>query len=142
MGWPAVSLAQAHALLTRPGSPFEIEERVIRGAPTRVWKNGPPTLRHIFLAARQYGPRTFLVHEDERATFEGFARATLTLAQRLIADGVQPGDRVAVVMRNLPEWPVAFFAAGLIGAVGVPLNAWWTGPNWSTRWSIPAPRRC
>jgi len=30
-------------------------------------------------------------------------------------------------MRNLPEWPVVFFAAVTIGAICVPLNAWWTG---------------
>lgn len=35
------------------------------------------------------------------------------------------GDRVAIAMRNYPEWPVAFFAAASIGAVVVPLNAWW-----------------
>jgi acyl-CoA synthetase (AMP-forming)/AMP-acid ligase II len=37
------------------------------------------------------------------------------------------GDRVAIAMRNIPEWPVAFFAASLIGAIVVPLNAWWSG---------------
>jgi len=30
-------------------------------------------------------------------------------------------------MRNLPEWPVAFFAGVLAGAIVTPLNAWWTG---------------
>jgi steroid-24-oyl-CoA synthetase len=41
--------------------------------------------------------------------------------------GVRKGDRVAVVMRNLPEWPAEFFAAALVGAIVTPLNAWWTG---------------
>ena len=127
--WPAVSLAQAHALLTQPGSPFETEEREIRGRRMRVWKHAPPTLREVFLAGRQHGQKTFLVHEDERVTFDAFGRAALTLAHRLIDDGVRPGDRVALVMRNLPEWPVAFFAAALIGAIATPLNAWWTGPE-------------
>ena len=43
------------------------------------------------------------------------------------ARGVKKGDRVALAMRNLPEWPVVFFAAVTIGAICVPLNAWWTG---------------
>lgn len=127
--WPAVTLAEAHALLTRPGSPFEMETLDIRGRATRVWKFGPPTLREIFLASRPHGAKTFFVYEDERATYDAFARATLTLAAALSAEGVQVGDRVALVMRNLPEWPVAFFAAALIGAVATPLNAWWTGPE-------------
>jgi long-chain acyl-CoA synthetase len=42
---------------------------------------------------------------------------------------VGKGDRVAVIMRNLPEWPVAFFAGILTGAIVTPLNAWWTGPE-------------
>ena len=32
-------------------------------------------------------------------------------------------------MRNLPEWPVAFWGAVLAGAIVTPLNAWWTGPE-------------
>ena len=125
--WPAMSIAQAHALLTAPGQPFEMATLTIRGIETRTWKNAPPTLADVFLAGRQHGDRVFLVHEDERVSFEAFARATLALAARFRADGVVKGDRVAVVMRNLPEWPVAFFAASLCGAIATPLNAWWTG---------------
>ena len=127
--WPVMSIAEAHARLTAPGERFEIVEIPIRGIPTRVWKNAPPTLRDVFLNARGFPDRDFLVYDDERATYEAFARATLTLAHRLQADGVAKGDRVAVIMRNLPEWPVAFFAAVLAGAIVTPLNAWWTGPE-------------
>jgi long-chain acyl-CoA synthetase len=125
--WPVMSIEEAHRQLTAPGARFEIEEKVIRGIPTKVWKNAPPTLRHVFLNARTFPEREFLVYEDDRATYEAFARATLALAHRLVADGVQKGDRVAVIMRNLPEWPVAFFAGILAGAIVTPLNAWWTG---------------
>jgi len=122
-----MSIAEAHARLTGPGSPFEIEEKVIRGVPTRTWKNAPPTLRDVFVNGRRFAEREFLVYEDDRATFDSFARATLTLAHRLQADGVRKGDRVAVIMRNLPEWPVCFWAGVLVGAIVTPLNAWWTG---------------
>ncbi len=122
-----MSIAEAHARLTAPGAPFEIEEMVIRGIPTRVWKNAPPTLRDVFLNGQRFRERDFMVHEDERATYDSFGRATLTLAHRLLADGVKKGDRVAVIMRNLPEWPVCFWAGVLVGAIVTPLNAWWTG---------------
>jgi len=125
--WPVMSIAEAHARLTGPGSPFEIEEKVIRGVPTRTWKNAPPTLRDVFVNGLRFREREFLVYEDDRATFDSFAKATLTLAHRLLADGVKKGDRVAVIMRNLPEWPVAFWAGQLVGAIVTPLNAWWTG---------------
>jgi long-chain acyl-CoA synthetase len=125
--WPVMSIAEAHAKLTGPGAPFEIEEQVIRGIRTKVWKNAPPTLRDVFLNGRRFAEREFLVYEDDRATFEAFARATLKLTHQLHADGVGKGDRVAVIMRNLPEWPVAFWAGILLGAIVTPLNAWWTG---------------
>src|SRR5262249_39062914 len=43
--------------------------------------------------------------------------------------GVKKGDRVAIAMRNFPEWPIAFWAATVIGAIAVPLNAWGTGDD-------------
>jgi long-chain acyl-CoA synthetase len=125
--WPAMSIAQATALLTAPGAPFEMETLEIRGRPTRTWKNAPPSLQHCFAAGRAHGSRIFLVHEGERVTFEAFARATIQLADHMKALGVKPGDRVAIAMRNVPEWPVAFYAAQLAGAIVTPLNAWWTG---------------
>jgi long-chain acyl-CoA synthetase len=125
--WPATSIAAAHALLTEPGAPFEMETVSIRGLPTRVWKNAPPTLRSVLEAGRAHGERIFLVHEDERVSFEAFFRAAAAFAHALRAEGVVKGDRVAIVMRNLPEWPVAFYAAASIGSIVTPLNAWWTG---------------
>ncbi|WP_287980629.1 class I adenylate-forming enzyme family protein [Sphingomonas sp.] len=125
--WPAMSMDAAAALLTAPGAPFEMETVPIRGLATRVWKNAPASIRELLQASRAHGDRIFLVLEDDRVTFEAFYRATARLAEHLVDAGVGKGDRVAVAMRNLPEWPVAFFAAAAIGAIVVPLNAWWTG---------------
>jgi long-chain acyl-CoA synthetase len=41
--------------------------------------------------------------------------------------GIRKGDRVAIAMRNLPEWSIAFFAATMVGAIAVPFNAFWNG---------------
>jgi long-chain acyl-CoA synthetase len=125
--FPALSFAQVHAQLTAPGSRFELEERTIDGILTRTWKNCPPTLRDLFQRTELYLDRTFIVHEEERVTFAAFRRATSTLAHALRARGVKKGDRVAVLMRNLPEWPVAYYAAALCGAISTPLNGWWSG---------------
>ena len=124
-----MSIAAAHALLTGPGAPFEMETVTIRGVPIRSWKNAPPSLRAVVEAGRAHGERIFLVHEDERVSFEAFFRAVSALAHELRRQGVAKGDRVAIVMRNLPEWPVAFYAAACLGAIVTPLNAWWTGPE-------------
>jgi long-chain acyl-CoA synthetase len=127
--WPAMSLAKAHARLTSPGAPYEMDEVVIRDVATKIWKNAPPTVRDLFLLGRGFGPRTFVVYENDRATYDGFTRATLAFAAELQRQGVQKGDRVALAMRNLPEWPVVFFAVVMVGAIVAPLNAWWTGPE-------------
>ena len=124
------SVAETNAALTAPGQMFEMEEVTIRGLPYRVWKNAPPSLRTVLELSRGYGERTFLVYEDERTSFEEHFLQAATLAQRLIDHyGVEKGDRVAIAMRNFPEWAVAFWAAAATGAVVVPLNAWWTGPE-------------
>jgi len=124
--WPHVDLSQAETLLTAPGGKFEIETVDIRGVPTRTWKNAPPSLAWLIQASRAYGANVFTVYEDERVTFEANYRAVATLATKLRDMGIGKGDRIAIAMRNLPEWPVIFFAAASIGAIVVPLNAWWT----------------
>ncbi|HZU71843.1 MAG TPA: AMP-binding protein [Acidimicrobiales bacterium] len=123
-------IAEADAALTAPGQPFEVVEQVIRGIPTRTWKNAAPNLPAILSGSRAHGGAVFLVYEDERTTFEEHFAMAATLAHRLIEDfGVAKGDRVAIAMRNFPEWVVAFWAAAAAGAVIVPLNAWWTAPE-------------
>ena len=125
--WPALSLEEAQARLTAPGARFETVDATIRGVTMRVWKNVPATARQAFDQARGHGARDFLVYQEERVSYDGFARAAAKLAVHLHAQGVRKGDRVALVMRNLPEWPVVFMAGLLAGAIVVPLNGWWSG---------------
>jgi long-chain acyl-CoA synthetase len=124
----APTLSEAHGILTAPGSRFELDEVRIRGIDTRVWKHCPPTLRAVLEHARSHGERTWLVYEDERTSYEEGCRRAAALARVLVERfDVRPGDRVAIAMRNYPEWPLAFFAAAAVGAIVVPLNAWLTG---------------
>jgi long-chain acyl-CoA synthetase len=115
------------AQLTAPGGEFEIAEEEIRGVPTRVFRHAPPTLAHVLETSRQYGDRTFVVYEDERWTFAEHLGIVARLADRMATElGVSKGDRVAIAMRNYPEWIASFWATVASGAVAVPLNAWWT----------------
>ncbi len=128
-GWPRMSLQEVEARLTAPGQRFEMEEVVIRGVPTRAWKNAPPTLPALARHARAHGERLMTIYEEERVSFEAGFRATAALAAELRRLGVTKGDRVALAMANLPEWPIAFFAIMSLGGIAVPLNAWWTAPE-------------
>lgn len=126
-GWPKFPLDAVNAMLTAPGAKFEMAEVEIRGVPTRVWKNAPPSAAILARLSRLWGDRPFTIYQDERVSYEANYRAICHLAGWMQARGVQKGDRVALAMRNLPEWPTIFFAAVSIGAILVPLNAWWTG---------------
>lgn len=116
--------------LTAPGGPFAlVPGRDVRGVEIRTYDAGPSTLREVLLASRDHGDADFLVFEDERITYtEHFGRVA-RLAHWLVEHGVRKGDRVAIGMRNYPEWVIAFFACQAVGAVAVTLNAWWTGPE-------------
>ncbi|GAA1504392.1 class I adenylate-forming enzyme family protein [Sphaerisporangium rubeum] len=121
---------QVREMLTGPGQLFEMDEVEIRGVTMRTWKHAPVTFRAMLEASRFHGDKVFLVYEDERITYEEHYRRAAALAGRLAGDlGVGKGDRVAIAMRNYPEWVVAFSAVLAIGAVAVPLNAWWTAPE-------------
>ncbi|GLW06342.1 fatty acid--CoA ligase [Microtetraspora sp. NBRC 13810] len=123
----SVTHDEVRAQLTGPGQLFEMDEIEVRGSRIRTWKHAPGHFRVLLENSRFHGEKEFIVYEDERVTFEEHFRRAATLANRLVADyGVTKGDRVAVSMRNYPEWIVSFSAILACGAVAVPLNAWWT----------------
>src|SRR5213593_2134019 len=122
-----ISYDEAIAQITGPGGPFEITEALIRGERLRVFENTPPSLRSLWDLARTRGDQTFLVYEDETWSWAETMRHVDAFAAALVHRlGVAPGDRVAIAMRNYPEWVVAFAAITSVGAIAVSLNAWWT----------------
>ncbi|MBS1842836.1 MAG: AMP-binding protein [Actinobacteria bacterium] len=60
--------------------------------------------------------------EDEDRTFGELRERSLRFAGGLIEAGVEPGDRVAVLLGNGHEWPEIFFGLAAMGAVCVPVN--------------------
>jgi long-chain acyl-CoA synthetase len=112
--------------LTAPGGEFELRS-VDRGdgrPPVDLFVRGPASLTEAFDRLRSYGDREALLYEGERTTYAQLVEQAESLAGSLHAMGVGPGDRVALAMRNFPEWPIAFWGVQLLGAVAVPLNAW------------------
>lgn len=113
--------------LVGPGGPFEVGSSDIDGVQLRTFVRGPRTVIDCFRASKAHEDRVHLVFEKERHTFAEVRSQSLSAAQELrTAFGVQAGDRVAIAMRNYPEFVVCFWAAVLAGAVAVPLNAWWS----------------
>jgi long-chain acyl-CoA synthetase len=114
--------------LTAPGAPFAMSDIVVRGIPMRVFDSAPADMRVIWQMTPAHADKTYVVYEDERYTYADIGAQVRSLAH-LLRDvhGVGSGDRVALAMRNYPEWVVAYWATVSIGAAVVGMNAWWTG---------------
>lgn len=126
--WRAMSdFATIRDQLTGPGSPLELRDIEVRGVPMREFANAPATMRDVWTMARAHGEALYIVYEDEHYTYAEVDAQVRSLAAVLVDEyGVAPGDRVAVAMRNYPEWIVSYWALVSIGAAVVGMNAWWT----------------
>ena len=117
----------AVAALTAPGQPFELNTVDIDGVSYRNFAAMPANLGQYFQIMLQHAGKDFAVYLQERYTFaQGYqhsAELAAALQQRF---AVGKGDRVAVLSRNNPQWMMAFIGAIGMGAVAVPMNAWWT----------------
>lgn len=113
------------ARMTGAGAPFEIRSENVNGIPLRVFAHAPASMRDIISATSDSSDRPYLMYHDEVLTYGESLEKIASLAQWLIEHGVQKGDRVAIGMRNYPEWPLAYWAVISIGAISVSLNAWW-----------------
>ncbi len=117
--------------LLAPGAPFEMAEEGVLGERVRVFTHRPRSLRDVLLRAREFGDAEYMVFRqgdtERRYTFAEHerlvARAGAAFSERF---GVGPGDRVAILAANCPEWVVAFWATVSLGAICVGLNGWWT----------------
>lgn len=122
-------LRQVRAELTAPGAPFEVAEVEVRGVKVKTYSGAPPSLREVWLASAAHAELDYLVYQNERISYTEAHRQVACLANWLIEHGVEPGDRVAIAMRNYPEWMLAHWATISIGAAVVGMNAWWTEPE-------------
>jgi long-chain acyl-CoA synthetase len=125
-----MTFEEAVAFVTGPGGPLEIVEQDVRGERHKVFTTTPPSMRALWDTMRARGDDVYLVYEDERWTYAQVMARVDALAALLVERyDVQKGDRVAIAMRNHPEWVFAFAATTSIGAVAVSVNAWWTEPE-------------
>jgi len=125
---PAVkNFDDAVTSLTGVGQPFELNSAEIDGVEYTNFAGMPANLGQYFLLMQQHADKDFAVYLDERYTFaEGYQHSAEFGTALLQRYGVVKGDRVAILSRNNPQWLMAFMGAVAVGAVAVPMNAWWT----------------
>ena len=121
------ALREIEARLTAVGAPFEVVEADVLGAPAHVFKERVPSLRALLAASAVHGDAEYLVCDDgRRISYAENLRRVAKLAAALRDEfGVGPGDRVAILAANCPEWIQSFWATVSLGAIAVGLNGWW-----------------
>lgn len=116
---------EAVARLTAPGAPFEIVEQARDDQLLKTYKQAPTSLADIWRASAIHDEQPYVHYEGRTYSFKDIRLSARRFANWLHTQGVRKGDRVAIAMRNLPDWPVVFWAVQELGAVVVAVNAWW-----------------
>ncbi len=133
-------LAQARDELTGPGGAFEIAHVNVNGIPVRAYRHALPDVRALWQSTHAFADRTYLVYGEERLSYaEAHARVD-AIAAWLAAQGIRPGDRVAIAMRNYPEWMLIYWACVSTGIAVVGMNAWWTPEEMAYALADSAPK--
>jgi long-chain acyl-CoA synthetase len=76
-------------------------------------------------AAARFGNREAILAGDRRWSFRDLDEASSAFARHLLGEGVQPGERVAVMASNRPEFVVAVYAVSKLGGAAVLLSPAW-----------------
>lgn len=131
---------EAAAQVTAPGQLFSWSEQDVNGVPLRIFDNAPDSMRDFFIGTAAHGEADYLVFRDERLSYSEVHRQVRALTGWLASNGVGQGDRVAISMRNYPEWIIAYWAVVSMGAVVVGMNAWWTAAEMAYGLDDSAPK--
>jgi len=96
-----------------------------------LYKLNKLTLQDILLqGATNYGENPALsMLEGQPVSYAGILSRARHLASVLASQGVNPGDRVALLSENRVEWGIAYFAIASMGAVVVPILTEFSAPQ-------------
>ena len=115
---------QIRGYLSGPGQPFELIEQDVRGAMLPVYRHVPKNLSKIVADAAAFNDRIFMVYGDQRITFaEALAKAAGLAGLLKDRYGLGKKDRVAIAMRNSPDWVIAYLAVLMNGAAAALINS-------------------
>jgi len=122
-----MSIEEADRRLQSPGSPFEIAREVVLGESMSVYKNRARSLRDLLSASAAHGEKAYLIFSDGRRwSYREHLRDVASVAAALRdRHGIGPGDRVAILSANTPEWILTYWATVSLGAVVIAMNGWW-----------------
>ncbi len=118
--------AEVEAKLLDASGPFATELEAVGGGERRVFRERLGSLREMLAGSAGFGAAEYMVYEEQRLSFADHLAAVASMADALRTEfGVGPGDRVAILAANRPEWVISWWAAVSLGAIAVGLNGWW-----------------
>ncbi len=115
----------AVAMVTAPGAFLELTTVDVDGHVLKAYQHAPGSMRDLWLLGQGFGDQEYIVYNDERCTFAEAGQIVSCFATWLKSQGIGSGDRVAIAMRNYPEWIFAYWGIIAVGGVVVGMNAWW-----------------
>lgn len=110
--------------LTEKGAKFELSTLNVAGRSYRVFKNAHKTIGEMLALGRTYHEKTAIIFENEKWSYDNlYQKIDIISSQLKYRYGVCRGDRIAIAMRNCPEWIGIFIAIVSTGAIAVPINS-------------------
>lgn len=126
--------------MTAKDQPFEIIEKQVGERSYQCFRNAPETLQALWASTAAFADADYLVFEGERVSYKTAHQYVLSISAWMQSEGIQPGDHVAIAMRNYPEWMLAYWAITSIGAVVVGMNSWWVADEMAYALEDAAPK--
>ena len=77
---------------------------------------------NLVTSAERFPDHTALHMDDQALTYAQLDEVTARLAGMMTSMGIGPGDRIGLMVPNVPEFGLVFYAALRCGAVVVPMN--------------------
>ena len=130
----------AVAMVTAPGAFLELTTIDHGGQTLKAYKHAPVSMRDLWMMGQGYGDQEYIVYGDERWTFAEAGQLVANFATWLQTQGIGSGDRVAIALRNYPEWIFAYWGVIAVGGVVVGMNAWWVADEMAYALSDSEPK--
>ena len=98
-----------------------------QGVPAHIDIPDQPLTWILDQTVHRFPSQTAFIYYGTRLSYAHFSLLANRFATTLLRLGIQKGDRVAIALPNIPQYPIAFYGALRAGAVVVPTNPLYTG---------------
>ena len=131
---------RAVEMVTAPDAFLELTTIEVGGNKLKAYKHAPGSMRDLWMLGQGYGDQEYIVYGEERYTFAQAGQIVANFSAWLQGRGIGSGDRVAIALRNYPEWIFAYWGVIAVGGVVVGMNAWWVADEMAYALSDSEPK--